>query len=151
MSELTCHDCGAKEGEIHHLGCDMERCPFCGGQLIGCGCEYRLLGYDYQGWSGDHPTNGLPIDVYDNGLPEEEWETYVSLLEEKGRIPYILYPNLCARCGTLWPDMFMVPNEEWERYIEPDMRRSVLCRECYDYIKRVIDNGVAKAERGNNG
>jgi len=27
----TCGDCGVQEGELHHLGCDMERCPFCSG------------------------------------------------------------------------------------------------------------------------
>ena len=31
-----CHDCGAKVGELHQLGCDMERCPVCGCQLISC-------------------------------------------------------------------------------------------------------------------
>jgi hypothetical protein len=33
-----CHDCAAKPGRLHHLGCDVERCPCCGGQLITCGC-----------------------------------------------------------------------------------------------------------------
>jgi hypothetical protein len=36
--ESRCHDCGAMPGGYHHPGCDMERCPSCGGQLIGCGC-----------------------------------------------------------------------------------------------------------------
>ena len=34
-----CHDCGAGYGEIHHWGCDAERCPVCGLQLISCDCE----------------------------------------------------------------------------------------------------------------
>ena len=33
-----CHDCNAQKGHFHHPGCDMERCPKCGGQLISCGC-----------------------------------------------------------------------------------------------------------------
>jgi len=33
-----CHDCNVTLGQYHHLGCDMERCPVCHGQIIGCGC-----------------------------------------------------------------------------------------------------------------
>jgi len=36
-----CHDCGIinGQGHVHHIGCDIERCPRCGGQLIACGCH----------------------------------------------------------------------------------------------------------------
>lgn len=36
-----CHDCGITiEGNnIHHMGCDWEGCPRCGGQMISCGCN----------------------------------------------------------------------------------------------------------------
>src|SRR3954454_5974708 len=33
-----CHDCGVRPGGFHHFGCDMERCPRCGGQLFCCDC-----------------------------------------------------------------------------------------------------------------
>ncbi len=33
-----CHDYNIKHGGHHHPGCDAERCPKCGGQLISCGC-----------------------------------------------------------------------------------------------------------------
>lgn len=34
-----CHDCGCLPNHYHHYGCDVERCPKCGGQLITCDCE----------------------------------------------------------------------------------------------------------------
>lgn len=42
----TCHDCGAPYGGYHHINCDSETCPFCGGQLLSCDCEiyYSKIG-----------------------------------------------------------------------------------------------------------
>jgi hypothetical protein len=30
------------------------------------------------------------------------------MLKDKGLIPFIEYPNMCAKCGELWPEMFRV-------------------------------------------
>jgi hypothetical protein len=39
FGEGDCHDCGTPDGGYHHrVGCDMERCPRCRGQLLTCGC-----------------------------------------------------------------------------------------------------------------
>lgn len=35
-----CHDCNAGVGQPHHFGCDVERCPRCGMQLISCECPW---------------------------------------------------------------------------------------------------------------
>src|SRR5262249_38940904 len=52
---LRCGDCGVKPGGAHHPGCDLARCPLCGGQLFSCGCRFdedRL----------DHPDPDDPDD-----------------------------------------------------------------------------------------
>lgn len=133
--EYKC-DCGAVEGQLHEFGCDMERCPFCGGQLVSCFCLYRHLGIeDKQKYTS--ATSYLPSEIYENGVTDEQWAAWYTLCEKRGRFPYISYPVLCAMCGDLWPEFFRVPDEEWQRFIEPRMRDKVICRPCYDYIKGV--------------
>jgi hypothetical protein len=38
-----CGDCGVAVGGFHHLGCDIQVCPGCRGQLITCGCRWDEL------------------------------------------------------------------------------------------------------------
>lgn len=65
-----CHDCGIVNavGNYHHAGCDMERCPKCGRQLIGCDClddsDYDeptvpALGTNTKIYSGDKEIRSL--------------------------------------------------------------------------------------------
>jgi hypothetical protein len=50
---LLCHDCGAKPGEQHQPGCDVQSCSVCGGQRLQCNCK----GHDPQfaRWTGIWP------------------------------------------------------------------------------------------------
>jgi len=62
-----CHDCNAGLGKLHHPGCDVERCPRCGGQQITCPCDPMQLSITRN------------IDFLNKGLKEkekktEEWE-----------------------------------------------------------------------------
>jgi TIR domain len=36
--QRPCHDCAAIKGEYHDPGCDVEECPVCRKQALGCGC-----------------------------------------------------------------------------------------------------------------
>jgi hypothetical protein len=124
-----CHDCGVMEGQLHLPGCDMERCPFCGHQLISCGRVYEQLGIDCSPGTW----------AYSHGLTDGQSREWERLLRAKGLVPFIMYPNLCVKCGTLWPEMFSVPDEEWEHYVEPRMRKEMLCEACYAQIKVWIE------------
>jgi hypothetical protein len=56
----NCPDCGAKTGELHRLGCDVEPCPRCGRQLLSC-LHYLLGGAqpppdeERLPWTGERP------------------------------------------------------------------------------------------------
>jgi hypothetical protein len=55
----TCHDCGAEPGQLHRRGCDVEPCPYCGGQALFCPCDGIGVGHapddDRLPWTGEWP------------------------------------------------------------------------------------------------
>jgi hypothetical protein len=142
-SRTKCRDCGCLEGELHEPGCFQEKCPFCGHQLQTCNCFMEHISPR----PGSRRVVGRAVDAFDGmtAAQEAEWER---ALGREGRIPFIVYPNLCARCGKLWPPMFMVPNDEWKGYVELARRREMLCRRCYGHIKKVIDGGAGRQRTG---
>jgi len=140
-----CHDCGVEEGQVHQYGCDMERCPFCGRQLISCSCMYEKLGLvDKKKCTSE--TSYLPPKVYSEGLSDEQEKQWIKILEAAGRVPYIMYPNMCARCGQLWPNVFKISDEEWNTYVERSQRHKILCKKCYNKIKQLIDKHKIQKE-----
>lgn len=113
-----CTDCGAREGELHGLGCLVETCPTCGGQAVTCEHCYT-------------PVRCLPRKPF-----------------LAARVPHIDTPaTACARCLRPEPGLFVVSDEAWHANVPAYLRDSVLCRECYELIagwtKAARDEGAA--------
>jgi hypothetical protein len=64
-----CPSCHVAVGEFHTLGCPVEICPWCNGQLTYCNCRFTRL----------------DVDTMDK---VEQIEKLLELLEEVGRITY---------------------------------------------------------------
>jgi hypothetical protein len=64
-----CPVCRASVGEFHLLGCPVEVCPWCDGQLSRCNCRFEQL----------------KVEVLED---EEELEELERVLQKKGRVPY---------------------------------------------------------------
>lgn len=64
-----CPVCAVREGENHLLGCTVEICPWCAGQLSYCNCRFEQLGTD---------------EIED----EAQLKKLIDMLDAKGRVPY---------------------------------------------------------------
>jgi hypothetical protein len=67
--KIFCPACQVAVGELHILGCPVEICPWCDGQLSKCNCRFEKLEVD-----------SLETD--------EQLEAFQEMLETKGRITY---------------------------------------------------------------
>lgn len=120
MKELeirdTCPDCGTGIGNTHVPGCDVERCPFCGVQMLQDRCGYRHFGIDPETMQDTHPF------IYEHGLPDEmqeAWEEHLRphLLPWNGVWPGVLE---CREYG-LWSKL---TDHGWQRCHEDDPEAS---------------------------
>lgn len=64
-----CPVCATGNGEYHTLGCPVEVCPWCGGQLAACNCRFTQLGEE----------------LLDD---ESQLELLLEKINEAGRIPF---------------------------------------------------------------
>ncbi len=46
FDRVACPICKVLEGEFHQLGCPVEVCPWCGGQISRCNCRFDQLGVE---------------------------------------------------------------------------------------------------------
>ena len=67
--ENICPSCQAEHGEFHTLGCPLEICPWCDGQLTSCNCRFTKL-------------------ASDQVKRVKDIEKFNKILNAKGRIPY---------------------------------------------------------------
>lgn len=91
--------------------CHVEQCPVCGRQAITC---YKHCFYP----SG----NPRPL-----------------MLDDSQRLPFMEFPGICVRCGQLWPDIYMVSDEDWEKVVPPAERDGMLCWDCYKFLAELVD------------
>lgn len=69
LNSGLCPVCHTSDGEMHNLGCPVEVCPWCGGQLTSCPCRFALLGKKTL-------------------TSERELDALLLLLDKKGRVPF---------------------------------------------------------------
>jgi len=69
LNPNLCLACAVEHGELHRLGCPVEVCPWCGGQLTRCNCRFSEAGVD-------------------QFASEIQLEKFIEALESKGRIPF---------------------------------------------------------------
>ena len=68
MIYKTCPDCNAALGEKHEDGCDVERCPHCGGQALGC-VGFNPNDPRLEPWTGKWPGEA-DCERFDRSLPD---------------------------------------------------------------------------------
>jgi len=69
MDLKRCPICSTNHGELHRLGCPVEICPWCGGQLTKCHCRFQET-------DRDQLTN------------EAHLRLFKEKLNDKGRLPF---------------------------------------------------------------
>ncbi len=67
---------------------------------------------------------------------------YCDCISKGRRVPWLYFPRICARCGKINPRIFIVSDEEWQKYVPPSVSKKHLCRKCYNEIKKLQEKRV---------
>lgn len=83
-SGRPCHDCFCRPGDLHHTGCDVERCPRCGGQAIACDCfsAQSAEGSDARTLFFYHKEAAAYADRSDKIGPSKQLHSFISQLPQ---------------------------------------------------------------------
>jgi hypothetical protein len=129
--------CGVEEGQLHAHGCQFEICPFCEDLLEACECHLDFLGL--RGRLQPPQFGYTPQEIHEKGLSREQTARWEAILDARGRVPHVYAPQMCGRCGRLWPAVFVVQDAVWDYYTGPQLRDAILCEPCFHELRRSVD------------
>jgi hypothetical protein len=100
----NCPGCDVSPGNNHIPGCDIETCPECGMQSIGCDCEKRTGNIPWEGdghnkitcrklgWYATYiPNTGWkPCNSYSHGATEDLNRLYSEAVWDKETLQFVL-------------------------------------------------------------
>jgi hypothetical protein len=139
-SDTRCRDCGVARGGWHHLGCDLQRCPACGQQMMSCGCRFdedepdaselrgEPLGVDGNGllmeriWIGDQE-----VIIHRDDVPESDLTTVqgirctTPLRTAIDVAPEVEPSHLVEMVNDCLERGLFTLETAWQRLAEPDM------------------------------
>jgi hypothetical protein len=116
-----CGDCGVIRGGSHHPGCDLQRCPACGGQLMSCGCRFDEDGTDAS------LSLAEPLGVDGNGLlTERMWLGEQPVIIHRDDVPETDITTVDGiRCTTALRTVIEVAASDLEIMVQDCLERGL--------------------------